>query len=396
MRDPVAEKIKKIPPSGIRAFFELVIGMEDVISLGVGEPDFITPWHISEAAIYAIEKGATSYTSNLGLLELREMICTYMSTRFAVSYDPRKEALITVGASEAMDLAFRAILNPGDEVILFEPSYVAYSPLVSLAGGVPVPVSTIRDEDIVLDFDEIRSKITGKTRALFINYPSNPTGKSFTRDELMKIAQIATDHDLLVVSDEIYAELTYDFDHTCFAALPDMKERTILISGFSKAFAMTGWRIGFACASHPIIEAMMKIHQFSILCAPIAGQIAAVEALKRGEKEVNLMKKEYHHRRNFIVKQFNSLGLPCTLPEGAFYVFPSIKRLPFNSDEFCRKLLAEENVATVPGTAFGPCGEGFIRCSYATGMDDIKEAMKRIASFLHRHGCAVDSSKAVS
>ncbi|MEW6534968.1 MAG: aminotransferase class I/II-fold pyridoxal phosphate-dependent enzyme [Candidatus Auribacterota bacterium] len=386
MRDFVAEKVKNIPPSGIRAFFELVIGMKDVISLGVGEPDFHTPWHISEAAIYAIEKGATSYTSNLGLLELREMIAFYLENHFKVTYNPKQEILITVGASEAMDLAFRAILNPGDEVIILEPSYVAYCPLVTLAGGVPVTVSTIRGTTFALDFDAIRAAITTKTKALFINYPSNPTGKSFSYEELDKLAHLAREHDLVVVSDEIYAELTYDYQHVSFSSLPGMHERTILISGFSKAFAMTGWRIGYAAAPHDIIEAMMKIHQYAILCAPIAGQIAAIEAIKCGDKEMRFMKKEYDRRRKVIVSGFNKMGLPCATPEGAFYVFPSIQRLPFKSEEFCRKLLTEENVATVPGTAFGSAGEGFIRCSYATGMDDIKEALRRIDSFLERHG----------
>ncbi|MDX9703359.1 MAG: aminotransferase class I/II-fold pyridoxal phosphate-dependent enzyme [Candidatus Auribacterota bacterium] len=389
MKDFRAEVIKNIPPSGIRAFFELVIGMEDVISLGVGEPDFVTPWHICEAAIYSVEKGATSYTSNLGLLELREKIADYLCRKFDVSYEPKKEILITVGASEAIDLAFRAICNPGDEVIIFDPSYVAYVPIVTLAGGKPVVISMVEGDDIIFDVNKVRENITNNTKAIFINYPNNPTGKSFSRDELIQIAEVADEFDLLVVSDEIYGELTYDYNHVSFPSLPGMKERTILISGFSKAFAMTGWRIGYAAAPNYIIEAMMKIHQYSILCAPIASQIAAVEALNRGEKDMRLMRKEYHKRRNVIVDGFNKIGLPCPHPEGAFYAFPSIKRLPFTSEEFCHTLLKEENVAVVPGTAFGKSGEGFIRCAYAASMENIKAALTRIESFLKRRGLNV-------
>jgi len=385
MRDFRSELIKGIPPSGIRAFFELVIGMDDVISLGVGEPDFVTPWHICEAAIYSIEKGATSYTSNLGLLELRERIADYIYQSSCVSYDPKSEIIITVGASEAMDLVFRAILNPGDEVIILEPSYVAYAPLVTLAGGVPVIISMVCGEKIVLDVEKIRNKITSRTKAIFINYPNNPTGKSFVKEELMQIAKLSAEFDLLVVSDEIYGELTYDYDHVSFPTLPDMKKRTVLLSGFSKAFAMTGWRIGYAAGPSDVIEAMMKIHQYSMLCAPIAGQYAAVEALKRGNRDVNYMKNEYNRRRHMIVEGFNELGLACQMPEGAFYAFPSIKRLPFTSEQFCRKLLQEETVAVVPGTAFGASGEGYIRCAYAASLDDIKEALARIKNFLERH-----------
>ena len=385
MRDFRADIIKGIAPSGIRAFFELVIGMEDVVSLGVGEPDFVTPWHICESAIYSLEQGATSYTSNLGLIQLREKIAQYLDKKFFVQYDPAKEIIITVGASEAMDLTFRAILNPGDEVIILEPSYVAYAPLVLLAGGVPVSVSTVKGEQFHLDVQAIQNKITDKTKAIFINYPTNPTGKSFKHDDLLQIARVAEDRDLLVVSDEIYAELTYDYEHTCFSSLPGMRERTILISGFSKAFAMTGWRIGYAAAPNYLIEAMMKIHQYSILCCPISGQIAAIEALNRAGKDVAVMKKEYHRRRHVIVDGFNELGLTCANPDGAFYVFPSIKRLPFTSEEFCYKLIREENVAVVPGTAFGKEGEGFIRAAYAASMDDIKEALLRIGRFLKRH-----------
>ena len=385
MRDFRADLIKTIPPSGIRTFFDLVIGMDEVISLGVGEPDFITPWHICESAIYSIEKGMTSYTSNLGLLELREAISVYLAKSFSVTYNPQEEVLITVGASEAMDLAFRAILNPGDEVILLEPSYVAYAPIVTLAGGTPVCVSLIKGDKLEVDFDEIESKITKKTKALFINYPNNPTGKSFNKDELLHFAQLAEKYDLIVVSDEIYAELTYDYKHICFSTIEGMRDRTIIISGFSKAFAMTGWRIGYACAPHDIIEAMMKIHQYSMLCAPITGQMAAITALQRGTQDVRLMKKEYKQRRHIIVDGFNKLDLFCANPEGAFYVFPSIKRLPFSSEEFCLKLLQEEVVAVVPGTAFGEAGEGFIRCAYAASIENIKEALHRIENFLKRH-----------
>ncbi len=384
MRDFRCDLIKNIPPSGIRAFFDLVIGMEDVISLGVGEPDFVTPWRICEAAIYSVERGVTSYTSNLGLLELREEIAKYINTQFSVKYDPAKEVLITVGASEAMDITFRAILNPGEEVIIFEPSYVAYSPLVTLAGGVPVGVSMIKGEKFCLDISEIENKISDKTKAIFINYPNNPTGKSFSKEELSSIAELAEKYDLVVVSDEIYAELTYDYDHISFSSLPGMKKRTVLISGFSKAFAMTGWRIGYICAPNEILEATMQIHQYSMLCAPITGQIAAVEALKSGMKDVRFMKKEYNRRRRLIVDGFNALGLHCENPEGAFYVFPSIKMTGLSSTEFCNALLQEEKVAVVPGDAFGEDGRGFIRCAYATSLDDIKEALKRIKNFLKR------------
>ncbi len=387
MRDFRCDLIKNIKPSGIRAFFDLVIGMEDVISLGVGEPDFVTPWRICEAAIYSLEKGVTSYTSNLGLLELRKEIAGYLEDRFAVKYDPAKEVLITVGASEAMDITFRAILNPGEEVIILEPSYVAYSPLVLLAGGVPVGVSMIKGEKFCLDISQIESKITDKTKAIFINYPNNPTGKSFDREELKGIAKLAEKHDLVVVSDEIYAELTYDYDHISFSSLPGMKKRTVLISGFSKAFAMTGWRIGYICAPNKIVEAAMQIHQYSMLCAPISGQVAAIEALRSGMKDVRFMKKEYNRRRSLIVDGFNSLGLHCENPQGAFYVFPSIKKLGISSNEFCNALLREEKVAVVPGDAFGEEGGGFIRCAYATSLDDIKEALKRIKNFLKRRDC---------
>ena len=379
----IAEHVREIPRSGIREFFDIVAQEKEVISLGVGEPDFDTPWHIREAAIYSLEQGRTHYTSNLGLPELRSAICRYVNRHFRVAYDPRTEVIITVGVSEAIDLALRALLNPGDEVLFHEPCYVSYSPSAALAYGIPVPIPTRAEENFRLTAEALAARITDRSKVLMLNFPCNPTGATQTRTELEKIARLCVEHDLIVLTDEIYSELTYDqAEHTSIASLPGMRERTIFLHGFSKAFAMTGWRIGYACAPAPIIEAMMKIHQYSILCASVMAQDAAIEALEHGEREVESMRREYEQRRNFIVSRFNDLGLPCFKPVGAFYVFPDIRSSGLASREFCLRLLQDKKVACVPGGAFGASGEGFIRACYATSLDQIKEAMSRIGDFL--------------
>jgi aminotransferase len=379
----IAAHVRDIPRSGIRDFFEIVQSMKDVISLGIGEPDFVTPWHIREAAVYSLEKGKTGYTSNLGLPRLRRSISTYVEKHFSVEYNPHDEIIVTVGVSEAIDLALRALLNQGDEVLYHEPCYVSYSPTISLAGGVPIAVPTRAEDHFTLRAAALEKAVTPKTRVLMLNFPTNPTGAVMPLDELEKIAAFAVKHDLIVLTDEIYSELTYDeVKHHSIAALPGMKDRTIFLHGFSKAFAMTGWRIGFACGPADIIEAMMKIHQYSILCAPIMGQEAAIEALERGGRSVERMREEYRLRRNFIVSYLNDAGIPCHSPKGAFYVFPDIRGTGLTSKEFSFKLLEAKKVAVVPGTAFGPSGEGYVRCSYATGMDQIKLAIERIADFV--------------
>lgn len=381
----IAAHVRDIPRSGIRDFFEIVQSMKDVISLGIGEPDFVTPWHIREAAVYSLEKGRTGYTSNLGLPRLRRSISTYVAKHFSVEYNPHDEIIVTVGVSEAIDLALRALLNPGDEVLYHEPCYVSYAPTITLAGGCPVAVPTRAENHFTLLASALEKAITPKTRVLMLNFPTNPTGAVMPLGELEKIAALAMKHDLIVLSDEIYSELTYDeVPHHSIAALPGMKDRTIFLHGFSKAFAMTGWRIGFACGPADIIEAMMKIHQYSILCAPIMGQEAAIEALERGERSVARMREEYRLRRNFIVSYFNDAGIPCHQPKGAFYVFPDIRGTGLTSKEFSFNLLEAKKVAVVPGTAFGPSGEGYVRCSYATGMDQIKIAVERIAEFVKK------------
>jgi aminotransferase len=381
----IAAHVRDIPRSGIRDFFEIVQSMKDVISLGIGEPDFVTPWHIREAAVYSLEKGKTGYTSNLGLPRLRRSISTYVEKHFSVEYNPHDEIIVTVGVSEAIDLALRALLNQGDEVLYHEPCYVSYSPTISLAGGVPIAVPTRAEDHFTLRAAALEKAVTPKTRVLMLNFPTNPTGAVMPLDELEKIAAFAVKHDLIVLTDEIYSELTYDeVKHHSIAALPGMKDRTIFLHGFSKAFAMTGWRIGFACGPADIIEAMMKIHQYSILCAPIMGQEAAIEALERGGRSVERMREEYRLRRNFIVSYLNDAGIPCHSPKGAFYVFPDIRGTGLTSKEFSFKLLEAKKVAVVPGTAFGPRGEGYVRCSYATGMDQIKLAVERIADFVRR------------
>ena len=379
----IARHVTGIPRSGIRDFFEIVQTMHDVISLGIGEPDFDTPWHIREAAIYSLEKGRTGYTSNLGLPQLRESIARYVEKNFGVSYHALTEVLVTVGVSEAIDLALRAFTNPGDEVLYHEPCYVSYAPTITLAHGVPVAVQTGAENNFRLMAADLAKKITPKSRLLMMNFPCNPTGATQSRGELEKIAALCIEHDLLVITDEIYSELTYDgAEHVSIASLPGMRERTIFLHGFSKAFAMTGWRVGYACAPQPLTEAMMKIHQYSILCAGITAQDAAVEALASGAKDVETMRREYETRRNFVVRSLNDLGLECFKPHGAFYVFPKITGTKLTSHEFSMRLLKEKQVAVVPGVAFGASGEGFVRCSYATGMDKLKIAMKRIGEFV--------------
>jgi aminotransferase len=383
MEKKLAQHLTEIPRSGIRDFFELVIGRDDIISLGVGEPDFVTPWRVREAAILSLERGETSYTSNLGLLSLRNEISKYVGDFFGLEYEGASEVLITVGVSEALDLALRALLNPGDEVIYHEPCYVSYSPSIAMAYGVPIPVSTSKEDGFSLKPKALEAAITDKTKVVMLNFPTNPTGAVATQEDLEGIAKLCVEHDLVVLTDEIYSELRYDGKkHVSIATLPGMQERTILLHGFSKAFAMTGFRLGYACAPQPFIEAMMKIHQYGILCAPITSQVAAMEALKGGEDLYAPMKEEYQERRDFLVHQLNGMGIDCHSPGGAFYVFPDISKFGLTSQEFAIRFLESEQVAAVPGTAFGECGEGFLRCCYATGMDDLKEAMFRLKRFI--------------
>lgn len=380
----VAAHVRAVPRSGIREFFDIVASQKDVISLGVGEPDFVTPWHIREAAIYALEQGRTSYTSNLGMPKLREALAAHLAEKFHVCYDPTREILIAVGVSEAMDLAFRAILDPGDEVIYHEPCYVSYAPGIVLAHGVAVPVSCRAEDGFSVRAEAIAAAITPKTKALVLNFPTNPTGGTMTRPELEAIAALAIRHDLLVITDEIYSELTFEGEHVSIAALPGMRERTIFLHGFSKAYAMTGFRIGYACAPAELTEAMMRIHQYSMLCASIISQEAALEAIQHGEADTLEMRAQYKLRRNFIVNAFNGLGLKCHLPRGSFYAFPSIAGTGLTSREFAVRLLQEEKVACVPGGAFGPSGEGFLRCCFATSLPQIEEACARIGRFVRR------------
>jgi len=377
--------VKAIPPSGIRKFFDLLSSIEGVISLGVGEPDFVTPWHICEAAIYSLEKGYTMYTSNKGTPELRAELARHLDSSFGLTYNPDDEILITVGVSEGLDLAMRAILNPGDEVIMPDPCYVAYPASVSLAGGIPVRVPTTEENDFEITASNIEPRITQRTKAILIGYPSNPTGAVLSKEGLTRIAELAKRYNLLVISDEVYDRLVYGVEHTCLATLPGMRERTIMLNGFSKAYAMTGWRIGYAVSNKEIIGAMTKIHQYTMLCAPIMGQMAALEALKADNGEVEAMVRDYDRRRRFIVKGFRDIGLSCFEPRGAFYAFPSIKVTGMTSEEFAEKLLWEEKVAVVPGTAFGKCGEGYLRCCYATALPDIEEALKRMGRFVKKH-----------
>jgi aminotransferase len=379
----IADHVLEIPRSGIRDFFEVVQTMDDVISLGIGEPDFATPWHIREAAIYALERGRTGYTSNLGLPRLRRAISDYVQKKFQLRYDPLSEILVSVGVSEAIDLALRALLNPGDEVLYHEPCYVSYAPSITLARGVACPIETRAEDDFCLRAEALENAITPRSRVLMLNFPTNPTGATMTADQWKPIAELCVRHNLVVLTDEIYSELTFEGGaHSTIATCPGMRERTVFLHGLSKAFAMTGWRIGYACAPAPLIEAMMKIHQYSILCAPIMGQDAAIEALERGDESVAKMRREYERRRNFITSALNDMGLKCRKPEGSFYVFPNISSTGLTSREFSMRLLHEHRVAMVPGTAFGPCGEGHVRCSFATGLDEIKIAMERMAEFL--------------
>ena len=380
----IARHVRDVPRSGIREFFDIVQSMPDVVSLGVGEPDFVTPWHIREAAIYALERGKTSYTSNLGLLKLRETISSYVAKKFSVAYDPQKQILVTVGVSEALDIALRAVVNPGDEVLYHEPCYVSYSPGVLLTHGVAVPVSCSAEQSFALTADAIERVITQRSKALVLNFPTNPTGGTMTRAELLKIADVALRHNLLVITDEIYAELTFEGDHVSIASLPGMRERTIFLHGFSKAYAMTGFRIGYACGPTELIEAMMRIHQYSMLCASSISQEAALEAVQHGEADTAEMRTQYRLRRNFIVNAFNAMGLACHLPRGSFYAFPCIKTTGLTAKEFAVQLLQQEKVACVPGSAFGPSGEGYLRCCFATGLDQIQVATERMARFVQR------------
>ena len=371
-----------MPPSGIRRFFDLVIGMDDVVSLGVGEPDFPTPWSIREHAVFEIEKGHTTYTSNYGLLELRRQLAKWLNRQYQLSYNPESEIVITVGASEAIDIALRALLNPGDEVIVVEPCYVSYAPTVTLAGGTPILFPTWQKDNFRIDLEELRNAITPRTRAMMLNYPSNPTGGTFDREDLEKLGAIIREHDLTVISDEIYAELTYDKKHVSLASLPGMKDYVVLVSGFSKSHAMTGWRLGYLCAPEPLAAAMVKIHQYTILCAPTISQYAAIEALRSCDEDVARMQQEYKLRRDFIVRGFNDLGLKTLLPEGAFYAFADISSTGLSSEDFCMNLLDAEKVAVVPGPAFGASGEGFIRASYASSFERLEQALEKIAKFL--------------
>jgi aminotransferase len=384
MRNPLSDKVLDIKPSGIRKFFDIVSEMKDAISLGVGEPDFETPWHIREEGIYSLEKGRTVYTSNSGLLELRKEIVNYLNRRVNVNYDPRHEVLITVGGSEAIDLALRAMLNPGDEVLIPQPCYVSYLPCCQLADGVPVFINLKEENQFRLTAQELRDAITPKSKILVLPFPNNPTGAVMTREDLEAIAEVIIEKDLFVISDEIYSELTYLGEHVSIASLPGMRERTILINGFSKAYAMTGWRLGYAAGPQYILEQMTKIHQFAIMCAPTTSQYAAIEALKNGDEDVARMRDAYDQRRHFVLSRLHEMGLQCFEPYGAFYAFPSIARFGLTSDEFATRFLKEEKVAIVPGTAFGDCGEGFLRLSYAYSIENLKEALGRLERFVQR------------
>jgi len=379
----ISKVVEKMQPSGIRAFFDLVLGMKEVISLGVGEPDFVTPWQIREAGIYSLEQGFTSYTSNKGLYKLRLGISRYLKNKYGLEYCPDEEILITVGVSEGLDLMLRAIINPGDKILVPQPSYVSYGPVTELAGGRPVYIDTSKD-GFKITPKLLEKHIDKKTKGIVLNYPTNPTGVSYRRKELEEINKVLVNNKILCISDEVYGDLTYDFEHVAFPTLPKAKNNTVYFNGFSKSYAMTGWRVGFACGPKEIIAAMTKIHQYTIMCVPITSQMAAAEALVSGRRSVEQMKREYNRRREFVVTELNALGLKCQRPQGAFYVFPSIKSSGLSSMEFSRKLLEEQKVAVVPGTAFGPGAEGYIRISYASSMDNLKEALNRIDRFLNR------------
>lgn len=384
LRNRLNTTVRDIPRSGIRDFFDIVTTMKDVISLGIGEPDFDTPWHVRESAVFALERGFTHYTSNLGYIELRQALSAYVSKFFGAKYDPQSEVLVTVGVSEALDLALRALLNPGDEVLYHEPCYVSYRATILFAYGVPVEVETNAPNGFRLTREMLEAKATPRTKVLMLNFPNNPTGAVMSREDLEGIAAFARERDLIVITDEIYAELTYDSEHTSIIGMPGLRERTIFLHGFSKAWAMTGFRMGYACGPAELIEAMMKIHQYTMLCASSLSQKAAIEALSRPESDVGEMVAEYRRRRNFIASAFSEMGLECHRPLGAFYAFPCVKQFGLPAKDFALKLLHEERVAVVPGTAFGACGEGFVRCAYATNMDNIKEAMRRMQRFVQR------------
>ena len=384
MTKPLSKTVEGLKPSGIRKFFDIVSEMKDAISLGVGEPDFDTPWHIRDEGIFALEKGKTFYTSNAGLKELREEICNYLKRRQNVSYNLNEEVLVTVGGSEAIDIGLRALVNPGDEVIIPQPSYVSYEPCAVLAGAKPVIIDLKAENEFRLTAEEIRGEITDKTKVLILPFPNNPTGAVMTRRDLEEIAKIVIENDIYVMSDEIYAELTYNGEHVSIASLEGMKERTILINGFSKAYAMTGWRLGYACAPKAIISQMTKIHQFAIMCAPTTSQYAAVEALKNGDNDVKEMRQAYNQRRRFLINAFKQMGLDCFEPFGAFYVFPCIKEFGMTSEEFATRFLEEEKVAVVPGNAFGESGEGFVRISYAYSLENLKVAVDRLGHFIEK------------
>ena len=386
MRNPLADKVVDIKPSGIRKFFDIVSEMQDAISLGVGEPDFDTPWHIREEGIYSLERGRTFYTSNAGLKELKEEISRYLKRRYHVLYDYSNEIMVTVGGSEAIDIALRAMINPGagEEVLIPQPSYVSYVPCTVLAGGVPVIIELEAKDDFRLTPEKLLEKITPNTKILVLPFPNNPTGAIMEKEDLEAIAKIVIEKDLFVISDEIYSELTYKGEHTTIASFPGMKERTVLINGFSKAFAMTGWRLGYACAPEQILTQMLKIHQFAIMCAPTTSQYAGVEALRNSDEDVKNMREAYNQRRRYLMHEFKEMGLDCFEPYGAFYTFPCIKRFGMTSDEFATRLLREEKVAVVPGTAFGDCGEGYLRISYAYSLEDLKKALERIKRFINK------------
>ncbi len=384
MRNPLSSTIVTIPPSGIRKFFDIVNEMDGAISLGVGEPDFDTPWHVRDAGIRSLEMGKTFYTSNAGLKELKIEICNYMKRRMKVEYDYSTEVMVTIGGSEAIDIALRAMLDPGDEVLIPQPSYVSYVPCTILAGGVPVVIELEEKDQFRLTREKLLEKITPKTKILILPFPNNPTGAIMEKEDLEAVAQVVKEKDLFVISDEIYAELTYKKKHVTIASLPGMRERTVLINGFSKAYAMTGWRIGYACAPANILEQMLKVHQYAIMCAPTTSQYAAVEAIKNGDSDIEEMKRSYDERRKYLLGEFRSLGMDCFEPYGAFYMFPCIKRFGMTSEEFATRLLREEKIAIVPGTAFGDCGEGYLRVSYAYSMEDLKRAIRRIRRFVVR------------
>ena len=382
--DLLSRKVVALKPSGIRKFFDAASDIPDAISLGVGEPDFDTPWHIRDEGIRALTRGKTFYTSNAGLPELRREIAAFTERRIGVSYDPMKEIVITVGGSEAIDIALRAIINPGDEVLYAEPCFVSYLPCIAMADGVPVPISLKEENQFRLTKEELEAAITPKTKALMISFPNNPTGAVMRREDLEALVPTIIEHDLVVISDEIYADLTYGEEHVSIASLPGMKERTIVINGFSKAFAMTGWRLGYALANQVIMQQMIKIHQFAIMCAPTVSQYAAVEALRNGDEDVEMMRTSYDQRRKFLMHEFQRMGIPCFEPQGAFYIFPNISKFGMSSEEFATRLLKEEKVAIVPGSAFGECGEGFLRVSYAYSLQQLKEALGRIEKFISR------------